>query len=132
VFVEDCKMDSPNLDRAFRFKSNAERGGVIENVLVRHVAIGRVARAVLSVEFDYEEGARGSHMPVLRNVLIEGVTAESAGRVATITAFPGAIIEGVRLKDCVFRGVEAADTLKDAGTLTLQNVVIEPAKREKQ
>ena len=132
VFVEDCKMDSPNLDRAFRFKSNAERGGVIENVLVRNVAIGRVARAVLSVEFDYEEGARGSHMPVLRNVLIEGVTAESAGRVATITAFPGAIIEGVRLKDCVFRGVEAADVLKDAGTLTLQNVVIEPAKREKQ
>jgi len=52
--------------------------------------------------------------------------------VAAITAFPGAIIEGVRLKDCVFRGVEAADVLKDAGTLTLQNVVIEPAKREKQ
>jgi polygalacturonase len=132
VFVEDCKMDSPNLDRAFRFKSNAERGGVIENVSVRNVAIGRVARAVLSVEFDYEEGARGSHMPVLRNVLIEGVTAESAGRVAAITSFPGATIEGVRLKDCVFRGVEAADILKDAGTLTLQNVVIEPAKREKQ
>jgi hypothetical protein len=44
---------------------------------VRRVEIGRVARAVLSVEFDYEEGANGSHMPVLRNVLIEGVTTES-------------------------------------------------------
>src|SRR4029453_8004858 len=30
VFVEDCKMDSPNLDRALRFKSNAKRGGGLE------------------------------------------------------------------------------------------------------
>src|SRR5262249_5222835 len=27
VFVEDCSMDSPHLDRALRFKSNARRGG---------------------------------------------------------------------------------------------------------
>ena len=128
VFVEDCKMDSPNLDRAFRFKSNAVRGGVIENIFVRNVEIGRVKRAVLSVEFDYEEGANGPHKPVLRNVRIENVTAKSAGRVSVITAFPGAVIEGVLLKDCTFRGVEAADMLKDAGTFTLQNVTIEPAK----
>ena len=132
VFVEDCKMDSPNLDRAFRFKSNAVRGGVIENIFVRNVEIGRVARAVLSVEFDYEEGANGPHQPVLRNVLIENVTTKSAGRVSAITAFPGAVIEGVRLKDCIFRGVEAADVLQDAGTLTLQNVTVEPAKKEKK
>ena len=131
VFVKDCKMDSPNLDRAFRFKSNAVRGGVIENIFVRGVEIGRVARAVLSVEFDYEEGANGPHKPVLRNVLIEGVSTKSAGRVSTITAFPGAVIEGVRLKDCLFRGVEAADVLKDAGTLTLENITIEPAKKTK-
>jgi len=132
VFVSDCQMDSPNLDRAIRFKSNAVRGGVIEKISVRNVRIGRVARAVLSVEFDYEEGANGPHKPVLRDVLIEGVTTESAGRVSLITAFPGAVIEGVRLKDCVFRGVEAADLLQDAGTLTLQNITIGPAKKKEK
>jgi len=132
VFVEDCQMDSPHLDRAIRFKSNAMRGGVIENIFVHHVEIGRVARAVLSVEFDYEEGAHGPHKPVLRNVLIEGVTTKSAGCVAVMTAFPGATIDAVRLKDCIFRGVEGADVLKDAGTLTLQNVAIEPAKAGKK
>ena len=132
VFVEDCKMDSPNLERAFRFKSNAVRGGVIENVFVRGVEIGRVKRAVLSVEFDYEEGANGPHKPMLRNVLIENVTTKSAGRVSTITAFPGAVIEGVRLKDCIFRGVEAPDTIKDADTPTLQNVIIERGEKEKK
>ncbi len=131
VFVSDCKMDSPNLDRAFRFKSNAVRGGVIENIFVRRVDIGRVARAVLSVEFDYEEGADGPHKPVLRNVLIEGVTCISSGSVAIITAFPGAVIEGIRLKDCTLLGVESADFLKHAGSLTLENVTIEPAKKRK-
>ena len=132
VFVEDCKMDSPNLDRAFRFKSNAVRGGVIENIFVRNVEIGRVKRAVLSVEFNYEEGANGPHKPVLRNVRIENVTTKSAGRVSAITAFPGAVIEGVLLKDCTFRGVEAPDVIQDASPPTLQNVTIERAKKEKQ
>ncbi|MEO6788990.1 MAG: glycoside hydrolase family 28 protein [Chthoniobacteraceae bacterium] len=131
VFVSDCTMDSPNLERAFRFKSNAVRGGVIENIFVRGVKIGRVARAVLSVEFDYEEGANGPHKPVLRNVLIENVTSASSGSVAIVTAFPGAVIESVRLKDCTFRGVEAADVLKHAGSLTFENVTIEPAKKKK-
>ncbi|MEA3212903.1 MAG: unsaturated rhamnogalacturonyl hydrolase [Chthoniobacter sp.] len=132
VFVEDCKMDSPNLDRAFRFKSNAVRGGVIENIFVRDVQIGRVGKAVLSVEFDYEEGANGPHKPVLRNVQLTNVTSDSSECVSIITAFPGAVIEGVRLEGCVFRGVEAADSLKHAGTLTLQNVTIERAKARKK
>ena len=132
VFVEDCKMDSPNLERAFRFKSNAVRGGVIENIAFRNIQIGRVARAALSVEFDYEEGADGPFKPVLRNILISNVTSESSGRVMAVTAFPGAIIEGVRLRHCVFGGVEAADVLTYAGTVEMQNVTIVPAKKEKK
>ncbi len=57
VFVENCDMDSPNLDRAFRFKSNARRGGAVENIFVRKIDIGRVAEAVLTIDFLYETGA---------------------------------------------------------------------------
>jgi len=131
VFVEDCKMDSPHLERAFRFKSNAVRGGVIENIFMRKVDIGRVAKAVLSVEFDYEEGANGPNQPVLRNVQIEGVTSASSGSVAIITAFPGAVIEGIRLKDCTFSDVESADLLRHSGVLTFENVTIAPTKKKK-
>ena len=131
VFVSNCAMDSPNLDRAIRFKSNAVRGGIIENIHVRDLKIGRVARAILSVEFDYEEGANGLHKPVLRNVTLENATSESSGSVAIITAFPGAVIENTRLKNCVFRGVEGADLLRHSGSLTLENVTIEPAKKKK-
>lgn len=131
VFVSDCKMDSPHLDRAFRFKSNAARGGVIENIRISNMKIGSVARAALSVEFDYEEGANGPEKPVLRHVQVENVVAQSCGSVAIITAFPGAVIEDLRLKDCSFHGVETADVFRHAGSLTLENVEIEPARKKK-
>src|SRR5205085_7290659 len=120
-------MDSPNLDRAFRFKSNAVRGGVIENINIRDVKIGRVARAVLSVEFDYDEGANGPHKPVLRDVRIANVTSKSSGSIAIISSFPGAVIEGIRLINCSFSGVEGADLLQHAGALAFDNVTIQPA-----
>ncbi len=131
VFVSDCKMDSPHLDRAFRFKSNAVRGGVLENIHFRDVTIGRVGKAVLGVEFDYEEGAKGDHPPTLRNISIERVTSESSGTAISITSFPAATITGVRLKDCTFRGVEGADVLKHSGSLLLENVTVEQAKKKK-
>jgi len=131
VFVSGCTMESPHLDRAFRFKSNAVRGGVIDNIHIRDVKIGHVARAVLSVEFDYEEGANGPYKPMLRGVRIENVTSESSGKVAIISSFPGAVIEGVHVKNCTFRGVEGADVLRQAGALSFENVTIEPAKEKK-
>ncbi len=128
VFVSDCKMDSPNLDRAIRFKSNAVRGGVIENIFVRDVTIGQVGKAVLSIEFDYEEGANGTHNPVLRNVLLENITCESSERVSLVTSIPGAVIENVRFLNGDFRGVREDDLLKSAKPVTYDNVSIQRAK----
>src|SRR5216684_3982426 len=47
VFAQDCRMDSPNLERVLRFKTNAIRGGVIENVYMRNVEAGQVAGAAI-------------------------------------------------------------------------------------
>jgi len=129
VFVEDCKMDSPNLDRALRFKSNAKRGGVIENIFMRNVEVGRVAEAILTIDFLYETGANGPHKPVVRNVAIENVRSASSPRVMWIAGFPGAVIEDIRFADCAFRGVEASEFVQNAGAISFKNVSIEPANK---
>ncbi len=129
VFVENCKMDSPNLDRALRFKSNARRGGVIENVFMRNVEVGRVAEAILTVDFLYETGANGPHKPVVRNVQIEKVNSASSPRVMWIAGFPGATIDDIRFIDCTFRGVEASEQIQQVGSISFKNVTIEPAKK---
>jgi unsaturated rhamnogalacturonyl hydrolase len=129
VFVENCKMDSPNLDRALRFKSNAQRGGVIENVFMRNVEIGRVSEAVLTIDFLYDTGDKGLYKPVLRNVIIEHVTSAASPRVMWIVGFPGTVIENVRFSDCTFRGIEAAEMMQHVGSVSFKNVNIEPAKK---
>ena len=59
VFAERCRMDSPNLDRALRIKTNAVRGGLVERVYMRDVTVGQVAEALVTVNFYYEEGDTG-------------------------------------------------------------------------
>ncbi|HMY75686.1 MAG TPA: glycoside hydrolase family 28 protein, partial [Blastocatellia bacterium] len=129
VFVENCKMDSPNLDRALRFKSNAKRGGVVENIFMRNVEIGRVSEAILTIDFLYETGANGPHKPVVRNVQIENVTSASSPRVMWIAGFAGATADDIRFIDCTFRGVETSEQLAHAGSISFRNVTIEPAKK---
>ena len=51
-----------------RFKTNAVRGGVIENVFMRDVTIGQVSQAVVTVDFLYEEGDAGAFPPTVRDV----------------------------------------------------------------
>ena len=129
VFVENCRMDSPNLDRGLRFKSNALRGGLVENVFMRDVQIGRVSEAVLTVDFLYEVGAEGPHRPVLRNVVLERVTSSSSPRVMWVVGFKGAIIDDIRFVDCEFRGLESAEVVEGASHVSFSNVTMEPAQR---
>lgn len=129
VFAEDCRMDSPNLDRALRFKSNARRGGVVENIFMRNVEVGRVAEAILTIDFMYETGPNGPYKPVVRNVELQNVRSQSSPRVMWIASWPGAVIDDVRFVDCTFRGVETAEMLQNAGSISFRNVNIEPAKK---
>lgn len=131
VFVENCKMDSPHLDRALRFKSNARRGGVIENVFMRNVDIGRVSEAVLTVDLLYETGPNGPHKPVVRNVEIQNVRSTSSPRVMWVAGFPGATIDHIRFIDCTFRGVEATEVVQNAGNISFSNVTIEPKQKSR-
>jgi unsaturated rhamnogalacturonyl hydrolase len=127
VFVEDCTMDSPNLDRALRFKSNAVRGGVLENVFMRNVRIGRVAEAVVTIDLLYEEGATGAFPPTVRNIQLERVTSTASPRVLFIRGFPGATIDGIRVRDSAFNDVSAADVVIGAGRISFEHVRVGPA-----
>jgi unsaturated rhamnogalacturonyl hydrolase len=127
-YAERCTMDSPNLDRALRFKSNARRGGVMENVFMRNVEVGRVAEAVLTIDLLYA-GEQGPHRPAVRNVVLENVTSRSSPRVLWVVGFPGVIIDRIRFRDCTFRGVETAEVMNHAGSFSFENVTIEPARK---
>ena len=80
VFAENCKMDSPNLERVLRIKTNSCRGGVIENIHFRNVTVGQCQEAVLKINTDYEPKevcCRGFY-PQVRHVYMDNVTCQKA------------------------------------------------------
>jgi polygalacturonase len=124
IFAEKCRMDSPQLDRALRVKTNSVRGGTIENVYMRDVTVGEVAEAIVTIDFFYEEGEGGPHTPVVRNIEVRNVTSRKSQHALLLRGFKTAPISGVRLEDCTFDGVAKPDVLENVNGVELKNVRI--------
>jgi len=114
VFVEHCEMSSTNLLCALRLKSNAVRGGVLQNIFMRNVNVGLVKDSVLQIDFLYEEGAQGGFKPVAHNVVMENITVAHTPRVLNVRGFPGADISGVRICRSTFKQVQNPDVVLNA------------------
>ena len=127
VFVENCEMRSPNLVCALRLKSNAVRGGVLQNIFMRNVDVGLVADSVLQINFLYEEGSQGDFKPVARNIVMENIKVAHTPRVLNVRGFPAAEISGVRIYNSIFKQIQEPDVVQDAD-VELVNCSVEPAK----
>jgi polygalacturonase len=124
VFAENCVMDSPNLDRALRFKTNSFRGGVIENIFVRNIRIGQVAGEVMRIDFYYEEGDKGEFTPVLKNVYLENVKCERSKYAVWVRAYERSKATNINISNCVFNNVEKADLLENVSGLIMKKVMV--------
>lgn len=108
LFVENCKMDSPDLDRVIRIKTNPCRGGVIEDVYVRNVEVGQCREAVLKINLDYEpkEKCRRDFPPTVKNVYLENVTCNKSKYGVMIVGLKDRCnVYDIEVKDCNFNGV---------------------------
>jgi polygalacturonase len=103
VFVENCEMDSPNLERAIRIKTNSRRGGTVDGVYVRNVNVGQVKEAVLKINLRYAiyGGQNGEFLPTVKNVFLEDVVVKNGGKY-------GFLANGLKespIKNIVFKNV---------------------------
>ncbi|MBS1788829.1 MAG: hypothetical protein JST85_13960 [Acidobacteria bacterium] len=127
VFAENCKMDSPHLERALRLKTNAVRGGTLENIHMRNVQIGQVSDSIVSVDFTYEEGAAGEFMPTVRNVSVRDVKSAKSNYALYLRGFEKAPITDIRLENCTFDNVARSSVYEYAHGVSLKNVKINGA-----
>ena len=128
VFIEDCTMDSPHLDRALRLKSNAKRGGVIENIYMHRTEVGQVNESLLTVDFQYEEGPHGAFMPTVRNVQIDHVNVKGSPRIFYIAGIEGGTIDQIRVSNSSLSGLTSPEYVVHAGQVLLDHVQVIPAK----
>lgn len=124
VFVENCKMDSPDLRRAIRIKTNSIRGGFVENIYVRNISIGQVNEAVLKINFYYGEGDSGKFTPQVRNINMENVTSSKSEYALLLKGYQRSPVTDIYLKNCLFDNVENPDIIDNVKNLVMENVKI--------
>jgi polygalacturonase len=113
VFVVNCQLSSPNLDEGIRIKSNAKRGGVIENIYARNLDIGEVRDAIVRITMNYDpkEADAYSYYPTMRNIFVENVTSQRSTYALYFDGLPQSEIENVIIKDCNFNGVRSGNRI---------------------
>jgi polygalacturonase len=132
IFAERCRMDSPQLDRALRLKSNSVRGGTIEHVYMRDVTVGQVAEAIVTVDFFYEEGDAGKFPPIVRDIEVRNVTGRKSQYVLRLRGYGHDPVSDVRVIDCTFDNVEKPDVLEAVKDIVLTNVKVNGTTRNER
>jgi polygalacturonase len=124
VFAENCRMDSPNLDHALRVKNNAARGGLLEDFYFRNITVGQVAHALITIDFNYEEGAKGSFTPVMRGFFVDNLKGGKSKYGVDIQGLDNAPIYDVRIANSSFENVADGNIIKNLKSMKIENVKI--------
>jgi polygalacturonase len=124
LFAENCRLDSQNLDHALRVKNNAMRGGLLEGLHFRNIEVGQVAHAVITIDFNYEEGAKGAFVPVVRDYTVDNLRSAKSKHALDVQGLPGAPISNLRLTNCTFENVAEGNVVKNVKDASVDNVKI--------
>jgi polygalacturonase len=133
VFVENCVMDSPNLDRAIRIKTNSKRGGLVEDIYVRNIEVGTVKECVLRVTMFYNVygSQTGNFIPAIRNINLENITVKNGGKYGVwAEGYEESPVENITLKNVVIAKVGEPYLLKNVKNVNFINTKVNEKKVE--
>ena len=131
VYVENCNMDSPHLDRAIRIKTNSKRGGMTENIYARNLKVGTVKECVLKLNMLYAiyGDPSGPHTPTIRNVHLENIKVKNGGKFAIwAIGLEQSPISNVTLKNVTIDKVQKDFSLQNTKDFKYYNTKINGKK----
>ncbi|TAM94484.1 MAG: glycoside hydrolase family 28 protein, partial [Chitinophagaceae bacterium] len=130
VFAQNCEMNSPNLDRAIRIKSNACRGGVLKGFYFRDIQVGQVREAVVRVNMFYgnEEGPDCHFPPSLNDVYISNVTSQKSEYAVYIAGRKDKPAGNIVISNCSFNHVAKKNIIENVNNFKIVNTTINGEK----
>ncbi len=133
IYAEKNRLDSSDLERGLRIKTNSARGGIIENVFASDIEIGTVLFAPVEIDLRYMSES-GTFTPTVRNIVVERMRSAHSRYGLYIRALEQTPLLGVIVRDSAFLGVTNGNVIEGTVDLTLIGVTVEaapPAKGEK-
>lgn len=105
VLAANNRFCSPNLTYALRLKTNARRGGRVEDIILADSVMDHVHGAAVHGTMLYEDGRNGDDLPVFHNITVENITARGGDYGIFLEAFEEVPITGLKLKNIHIDGV---------------------------
>ncbi|HEY3510888.1 glycoside hydrolase family 28 protein [Kribbella sp. NPDC051137] len=128
IFVRDCTMSSPHLERAIRIKSNPDRGGTIANIDVRRVSVGQAADSVVEIVLNYANVTTGAYPPDVHDITISRLTVASAPRALNLLGLADDPLRAIHLHQCRFDAITEPNVITNVEDLQLDQVWINGAR----
>lgn len=124
VLAVNNRFTSPNLTYALRLKTNARRGGEVEDIILADSVMDHVHGAAVHGTMLYEDGRNGNDLPVFRNITIENITAHGGDYGIFLEAFEEVPITGLILRNIRIDGVERPMRSMNWKEPVMENVII--------
>ncbi|MFD0836739.1 glycoside hydrolase family 28 protein [Mariniflexile aquimaris] len=127
VYVRNCKMNSPELDRAIRIKTNTLRGGFVENVYVKNIQVGQVKEAVLRINMYYAiyGPQEGNFMPSVKNIHLQDIQVENGGKYGIlIKGRPESFVKNVTFTNVHIKNTETPMSVENSEPVIFKNTTI--------
>lgn len=128
IFVHDCEFNGTA--NGIRVKSMRGRGGVVENVWVQNVKMGRISRAALTFSTFYKLSTLKPSTrkpPIFRNFHLKNISCDYASRAAKIIGLPEQPLENFTLENISIDSHWGLECINSKG-IKLTGVKISPIK----
>lgn len=99
LYADKNLFESPNLTYVLRFKTNARRGGYIQNIWLHDTVATAVGAAAVHATMLYEDGRNGEFLPTFSDICIENLKADGGDYGIFLEAFPEVPITGLVLRN---------------------------------
>ena len=122
VFIENNTIKSGR--NLIYFKSNLDRGGVIENVSVRNITVAKATKNLIYFQTDYHSFRGGHFPPTFRNFHIENVKCYEAGFGVRVQGHAESPITDVHIKNVTIEKAQTPIKIHEHDQVELENVTI--------
>lgn len=126
ILVRDCLYEGTNI--GIRMKSMRGRGGVVENIWVRDIAMGRIKNDAIRLNMFYKSSTvepLTDTPPQFRNIHIKNVTCEKAYSAVVIKGLPERSIKNITLENVTISANKGLSVI-DGEHISLAGVNITP------
>ena len=105
VFVHDCVYDGPQV--GIRLKAARGRGGVVEDVYIQDIEMGRIGGDAIQLTTEYKSFVKpDGKAPIFRNIRIRNVTCKDAATAARMVGLPDAPLRDFILQNITISSEE--------------------------